>query len=217
MRPVPAHRPPVTHGHTPHPTPRTPHPHPSSPQELSANPPLGYELQDAVNQFFATAKAEMAASRAPGLFDSWVLHAPDAPDPSFIRLAEAVHEQYPDVVTRHFVWGYGRQLWDPTVRVHGLRPLRVMVLGPAASGKSTQCALLSEHFGMPHINVGDLMFEEVKAKSALGLEAKEYMDASKTVPDRWEGLWGGARGSGWRRARRMYGMEGRAQLGGTME
>jgi hypothetical protein len=126
----------------------------------------------------------MQASRQEGAFDEWVLHAPDQPDPSFIRLAEAVHRHYSDVVTQHFVWGYGRQLWDPPVRRHGLRPLRVMVLGPAAAGKSTLCALLSAHFGMPHVNVGDLLYEEVKLRTALGLEAKEFMDASKTVPDR---------------------------------
>ncbi|EFJ40819.1 adenylate kinase [Volvox carteri f. nagariensis] len=153
-------------------------------EELSSNPPLGYELQDAVNLFFATAKAETLASREEGVFDEWVVHAPDAPDPSFIRLAEAVHRHYPDVVTRHFVWGYGRQLWDLSVRSHGLRPLCVMVLGPAAAGKSTLCDMLAGHFGMPHVNVGDLIFEEVRQRTALGLEAKEYMDASKTVPDR---------------------------------
>ncbi|GIL93290.1 hypothetical protein Vretimale_15687 [Volvox reticuliferus] len=154
-------------------------------EELTTNPPLGYELQDAVNQFFAAAKAEIQASREEGIFDEWVLHVPDAPDPSFIRLAEAVHRHYSDVVTRHFVWGYGRQLWDTSVRSHGLRPLRVMVLGPAAAGKSTLCGMLAAHFGMPHVNVGDLIFEEVRLKTALGLEAKEYMDASKTVPDRF--------------------------------
>lgn len=156
-------------------------------QELSSNPPLGYELQDAVNLFFNQAKAEMLASRQDTtLFDEWVLHVPDSPDPSFIRLAEAVHRHYPDVVTRHFVWGYGRQLWDTSVRSHGLRPLRIMLLGPAAAGKSTQCDMLSAHFGLPHVNVGDLIFEEVRQKTELGLEAKKYMDASKTVPDRCE-------------------------------
>ncbi|GLC37755.1 Adenylate kinase [Pleodorina starrii] len=155
-------------------------------EELASNPPLGYELQDAVNQFFAAAKAQMSASRASaGLFDEWVAHDPAAPDPSFIRLAEAVHRHYPDVVNRHFVWGYGRQLWDPAARAHGLRPLRALVLGPAAAGKSTLCGLLAAHFGMPHVNVGDLIWNEVRQRSELGMQAKEYMDASKTVPDRF--------------------------------
>lgn len=37
---------------------------------------------------------------------------------------------------------------------------------------------------MPHINVGDLLYAEVAAKTPLGLEAQRHMDGSKTVPDR---------------------------------
>lgn len=80
--------------------------------------------------------------------------------------------QYPDVVVREFVWGYGRSLWDTSVRKYGEHPLRVMVLGPAAAGKSSLCEKMAKHFALPHINVGDLLHEEVKAKTALGLEAK---------------------------------------------
>lgn len=38
-------------------------------------------------------------------------------------------------------------------------------------------------FGIPHINAGDLLYAEVAAKTPLGLDAKQYMDSSKTVPD----------------------------------
>lgn len=34
------------------------------------------------------------------------------------------------------------------------------------------------------MNAGDLLYAEVSAKTALGLEAKQYMDSSRTVPDR---------------------------------
>lgn len=153
-------------------------------EELKLSPPPGYELRDAANVFFAEAKHQMEESVKQGLFDEWVHHQLDASDASFARLAEAVHRHYPDVVTRHFVWGYGRGLWDGDIRVHGRKPLRVMVLGAAASGKSTQCEMLAHAFGLPHLNLGDLLFEEVKAKTELGLEAKVFMDATKTVPDR---------------------------------
>jgi hypothetical protein len=33
------------------------------------------------------------------------------------------------------------------VRVLGYKPFRVMVLGPAASGKSMQCSILAERYG----------------------------------------------------------------------
>lgn len=38
-------------------------------------------------------------------------------------------------------------------------------------------------FNIPHINPGDLLYAEVASKTPLGLEAKQYMDSSKTVPD----------------------------------
>eukprot|EP00882_Tetradesmus_deserticola_P032197 GHRQ01036445.1.p2 GENE.GHRQ01036445.1~~GHRQ01036445.1.p2 ORF type:complete len:119 (+),score=21.01 GHRQ01036445.1:446-802(+) len=38
-------------------------------------------------------------------------------------------------------------------------------------------------FNIPHINAGDLLYSEVASKTPLGLEAKQYMDSSKTVPD----------------------------------
>ena len=66
-----------------------------------------------------------------------------APEASLARLAEALHRFYPAAVPMPLIWGYGRPLWDPSCRVHGRRPLKVVVLGPAGSGKSTQCELLA--------------------------------------------------------------------------
>lgn len=60
------------------------------------------------------------------------------------KLGLELHQRYPCVVPSSFVWGFGRPLWDPTARVLGLKPLRVMVLGPAASGKSMQCSMLAD-------------------------------------------------------------------------
>ncbi len=50
-----------------------------------------------------------------GLFDEWVDLDSDLVA-SFGRLTEAVHARYPTVVVAHFVYGYGRGLWDPSVR-----------------------------------------------------------------------------------------------------
>ena len=60
------------------------------------------------------------------------------------KLGLELHQRYPSAVPSSFVWGFGRPLWDPAVQVLGLKPLRVVVLGPAASGKSMQCALLAQ-------------------------------------------------------------------------
>lgn len=59
------------------------------------------------------------------------------------QLSEVVQQRYSAVVPTSFVWGYGRSLWDFSSRKHGLKPLKILLLGPAASGKSTQCALLA--------------------------------------------------------------------------
>jgi hypothetical protein len=59
------------------------------------------------------------------------------------QLGLVLHERYPAVVPRSFLWGFGRPLWDPACRTLGLRPLRLVVIGPAASGKSLQCSLLA--------------------------------------------------------------------------
>ena len=62
-------------------------------------------------------------------------------------------------------------------------PLQVMVLGPAAVGKSSLCTRLSEEFGIPWVDAGVLLQREIAAKTPLGLRAKKYIDVTKTVPD----------------------------------
>jgi hypothetical protein len=37
---------------------------------------------------------------------------------------------------------------------------------------------------VPHVNVGDLLYAEVAAKTPAGLEAQQLMDGGRTVPDR---------------------------------
>ena len=60
---------------------------------------------------------------------------------------------------------------------------RLVVLGPALSGKTAQCARLSAHFDCPHVSAGELLHAEVQARSELGLQAEALLDKSKTVPD----------------------------------
>jgi hypothetical protein len=104
-------------------------------------------------------------------------------------------------VPASFVWGFGRPLWDPSVRSYGQKPLRVVLLGPAASGKTVLCERLAATYGMPCLNVGDLLYHEVALGSTLGLAAKAHMEGSSTVPDRFfmeVGGWGTGRGGGGR-------------------
>lgn len=55
-------------------------------------------------------------------------------------------------------------------------------LGPPASGKGTQAEKLAKKLNIAHISTGDLLREEVKNETKLGLEAREYMNSGKLVP-----------------------------------
>lgn len=59
----------------------------------------------------------------------------------------------------------------------------LIFLGPPGSGKGTQAKLLAASHKIPHISLGDILREEVKNGTAIGLKAKEIMNAGRLVPD----------------------------------
>ncbi len=60
---------------------------------------------------------------------------------------------------------------------------RFVFLGPPGAGKGTQARQLAAALGVPHVAPGDLFREAATAGTALGLEAKRYMDRGVLVPD----------------------------------
>ncbi|WP_405489096.1 adenylate kinase [Nocardia sp. NBC_00511] len=60
--------------------------------------------------------------------------------------------------------------------------MRLVLLGPPGAGKGTQAELLSEKLGVPHISTGALFRTNISEQTALGLEAKKYLDAGDLVP-----------------------------------
>ena len=61
--------------------------------------------------------------------------------------------------------------------------MRLVLVGPPGAGKGTQAVRLAERLEVPHISTGDLFRANLQQETALGLEAKRYMDAGDLVPD----------------------------------
>ena len=59
----------------------------------------------------------------------------------------------------------------------------LVLLGAPGAGKGTQAALLSQRLGIPHVATGDLFRAAVREGSAVGLEARRYMERGQLVPD----------------------------------
>jgi adenylate kinase len=61
--------------------------------------------------------------------------------------------------------------------------VRVAFLGPPGAGKGTQARDLAREWSAIHLATGDMLREALAAGTALGLEAKRYMDQGALVPD----------------------------------
>lgn len=61
--------------------------------------------------------------------------------------------------------------------------MRLVLLGPPGAGKGTQARMLEKRLGVPQVASGDLLRTAVRKKTALGREAKRFMDKGALVPD----------------------------------
>lgn len=61
--------------------------------------------------------------------------------------------------------------------------MRLIFLGPPGAGKGTQAARLAEVLGVPQIATGDILRRAASSGTALGLQAKSFMDRGELVPD----------------------------------
>ncbi len=61
--------------------------------------------------------------------------------------------------------------------------MKILFFGPNGSGKGTQGAIVKEKYGMPHIETGVIFRDNISRGTALGKEAKGYIDRGELVPD----------------------------------
>lgn len=61
--------------------------------------------------------------------------------------------------------------------------MKLVLLGAPGAGKGTQAELICEKLNIPSISTGNILREAIKNQTAMGIEAKSFMDAGKLVPD----------------------------------
>ena len=61
--------------------------------------------------------------------------------------------------------------------------MNLILLGTPGAGKGTQAEVICNTLHIPAISTGNILREAIKNETALGMEAKSYMDGGKLVPD----------------------------------
>jgi adenylate kinase len=59
----------------------------------------------------------------------------------------------------------------------------LILFGPPGSGKGTQSDKLVAKYGLVHLSTGNLLRQEIKDKTPLGIEAMSFIDKGQLVPD----------------------------------
>jgi len=58
-----------------------------------------------------------------------------------------------------------------------------IIFGPPGAGKGSQAVILSKKYNLKHISTGDILREEIKNGTKLGLKVKSLMDEGALVSD----------------------------------
>lgn len=61
--------------------------------------------------------------------------------------------------------------------------MNLILMGLPGAGKGTQAEKITEKYGLPHISTGDMFRQAIREGTALGKQAKTYMDKGDLVPD----------------------------------
>jgi adenylate kinase len=60
---------------------------------------------------------------------------------------------------------------------------KIVIAGPPAGGKGTQCQQIVERFGVVHISTGDILRDHTQRGTEFGKKASEFMSKGMLVPD----------------------------------
>lgn len=61
--------------------------------------------------------------------------------------------------------------------------MKLIIIGPQASGKGTQANLLSKKLNIKHIGTGDILRAEIRSNSILGKQVKELINKGHLISD----------------------------------
>lgn len=78
--------------------------------------------------------------------------------------------------------GLGRNLTS-IYKLKNTTMKNLVLFGPPGAGKGTQAEVLKEKYDLVHISTGDVFRYNIKNATALGTQAKSYIDKGQLVPD----------------------------------
>ncbi len=61
--------------------------------------------------------------------------------------------------------------------------MKLLIMGPPGVGKGTQANRIKNTLNIIHLSTGDILRDEIKINSNIGIKAKMYMDDGMLVPD----------------------------------
>ena len=62
--------------------------------------------------------------------------------------------------------------------------MKIVIFGPPGSGKGTYASRLMNRLRIPHVSTGDLVREEIRNKTPLGMKIEKYSSSGTLVPDK---------------------------------
>jgi adenylate kinase len=62
--------------------------------------------------------------------------------------------------------------------------INIVLFGAPGAGKGTQAGKLSEKYGLRHISTGDIIRQEIRDATALGMTVREAIERGELAPDR---------------------------------